>query len=65
MANFFTGLLICFIGIAMIIWSKNIDDFVPFSYGRSVFGSGADAYKVIGVGLVALSFFIMFGLLNI
>lgn len=61
MSGFLTGLLICLIGTATVVWAKNLNDFLPFSYGQKIFGTGASGYQVVGVVIILIGFFVMFG----
>jgi hypothetical protein len=65
MINFLFGLLLMFMGAAMVVWGHKLNNFMPFEFGRSLVGSGSAAYQLLGVVLVLLSFLFIFGVLNI
>ncbi len=66
MVDILFGLGLMGMGIAMIIWATKFTEIIPFEFGaRITGGSSSMAYQLLGVILVMLSFFFIFGFLKI
>ncbi|GEM_PF-1273629 len=60
------GLGLMGVGIVMIVWATKLTDIIPFEFGAKITGgSSSAAYQLLGVLLIMLSFFFIFGFLKI